>query len=134
VKYQRGTSLMMAVVFITIIAMLAAFAVTIGGARHQQGNLDVLTDRAVAAARSGAEWGLRRAVANGLCAANSAFALNEGALAGFQVRVTCTAHGLHNDGVNPAFMTYDIQSTASWGAHGQPDYVRRTVVVAASTP
>ncbi len=114
---QRGMALIAALFLIVVLASLGMFAVRIGGAQQQTVNLGLLGDRAVAAANSGIEYGAFRAVVQGNCANNwSAFILDQSALAGFRVQVTCSGSG-----------PYTLTSSASSGVYGSPDYVFRSV-------
>ena len=85
VSRERGMSLVVAIFLITVIASLTAFAITIGTATRETGNLQLQADRAMAAARAGAEWAASRALIGGICVANTTFPLTEAALSGFQV-------------------------------------------------
>jgi MSHA biogenesis protein MshP len=124
---QRGMSLVVAIFLVTVIASLAAFAVSTGSASRSSLNLQLLSDRALAAARAGAEWGAYQALTVGACAGSTNLALNQGALRGFAVRVQCTARTGHTEsGFN--YVVADITSTATWSTYGQPDYVYRQVV------
>lgn len=125
-RRQRGMSLVVAIFLITVIALLAAFAVSIGNASRNSTNLQLITDRALAAARAGAEWGAYRALVQNACAGATNVAMNQGALRGFRVTVTCTANTVHSDG--GAYRTADVVSVAQWSTYGQPDYAYRRVV------
>jgi len=120
---QRGMSLVVAIFLITVIASLAAFALTVGTATNESATLQLQADRAMAAARAGAEWGAHRALlAVPVCPVNPvAFNLNQGALRSFRVTVTCTRLG-----VAPDFV-YGITSFAQRGNFGAADYASRTV-------
>jgi Tfp pilus assembly protein PilX len=124
---QRGMTLIVAIFLITVISLLAAFAVGTNTAARTSTNLQLQSARALAAARAGAEYGAFRAINQGQCQ-NPYPPLNlaQGALRGFVVTVRCTNRTAHNDGV--PFVVADITSTAQWGTYGQPDYVYRQVV------
>jgi MSHA biogenesis protein MshP len=119
---QRGMSLVVAIFLITVVASLSAFAVTLGTASSEGANLQLQADRALAAARAGAEWGAYRAVVNNSCAASTSFNLNQAALRGFRVTVTCTARS-----VAPT-LVYDIDSFAQVNNFGNAGYASRRVV------
>jgi MSHA biogenesis protein MshP len=119
---QRGMSLVVAIFLITVVASLSAFAVTLGTASSEGANLQLQADRALAAARAGAEWGAYRAVVNNSCAASTTFNLNQAALRGFRVTVTCTARS-----VAPT-LVYDIDSFAQVNNFGNAGYASRRVV------
>jgi MSHA biogenesis protein MshP len=116
-KRQRGTSLVVALFVIVVVAMLAVFATTVGGTQQQIANVSVQTSRALAAARTGLEWATYRARVAGLCEANRVVALNEGALRGFQVTVRCV----------PAAPAFDITVTAQYGVFGTPEFASRSL-------
>ena len=122
---QRGMSLVVAIFLITVIASLAAFAVTVGTATRESENLQLLADRALAAARAGSEWGAYRALVAGSCASTS-FNLAQAALRGFRVTVVCTQSS-HSEGALPAYDVYDIDSTAEWSNFGAANYAYRQV-------
>lgn len=121
---QRGMSLVVAIFLITVIASLAAFAVTVGTATRESENLQLQADRAMAAARAGVEWGAYRALVQANCpgAASPPFNLNQAALRGFRVTVTCTAL---SSGPNQVF---EIASFAQWSNFGAVNYASRRVV------
>jgi MSHA biogenesis protein MshP len=121
-------SLVMAIFVVVVIASLSAFAVSTGSATRQSTNLQLQADRALAAARAGAEWGAYRALVQGACAGATNVPMNAGALRGFQVSVICNARTAHVDGGGP-FVVADITSTASWGTFGSPDYAYRRVTI-----
>ncbi len=102
---QRGTSIVVALFVVVVVAALAAFAVTVGGAQQQTANTDVQASRALAAARTGLEWGAYRASASS-CLNSQTLSLTEGALRGFRVVVRCStwSHG--------SFNSYDIVDAA----------------------
>jgi MSHA biogenesis protein MshP len=122
-------SLVAALFIIVVLAMLALFAVRVGAAGEQDITAQLMQDRAMAAARSGIEYGAYRAVVMGSCNAPAGAAFNvpltEGALVGFTATVTCIrlTHA-HNGGT---YYTYEISSTARRGAYGTADYVSRAL-------
>ena len=120
---QRGMSILVAIFLITIVASLAAFAVTVGTATRESGNLQLQADRAMAAARAGVEWGAYRALVGATnCGANPPFNLNEAALRGFRVTVTCVNVG---SAANPV---YEINSFAQRSNFGAGDYASGRVI------
>jgi len=120
---QRGMSMVVAIFLITIVASLAAFAVTVGTATRESENLQLQADRAMAAARAGAEWGAYRALVGvTFCNANTLFNLNEAALRGFRVTVGCTNVG---SATNPV---YEINSFAQRSNFGAGDYASARVI------
>ncbi|HYM33774.1 MAG TPA: hypothetical protein VET48_00190 [Steroidobacteraceae bacterium] len=123
-RYARGVSLVAALFLIVVIAALGAFAVRIGSGEQQAVNLELLSARALAAADSGIEWGAYRALRASSCTTTT-LNLTEATLNGFSVVVVCvqTTHPENNGTVN----VYQIDSTASLGTYGMPDYVSRHV-------
>jgi MSHA biogenesis protein MshP len=119
---QRGMSIFVAIFLITIVASLAAFAVTVGTATRESENLQLLADRAAAAARAGAEWGAYRALVNNNCVANAPFNLTETALRGFRVTVVCTQVG------SAPHPVYEIDAFAQRSNFGAADYASRRVI------
>jgi MSHA biogenesis protein MshP len=120
---QRGMSLVVAIFLITVIASLAAFAVTVGTATRETSNLQLQADRAQAAAHAGIEWGTYQALVKGLCVANlPPIDLTERALNGFRVTVTCTAQSA------APFTVYEINALAQWSNFGAANYASRRVI------
>jgi len=122
---ERGMSLVVAIFLITVIASLAAFAVTVGTATRESENLQLQADRAMAAARAGVEWGAYRALVQASCPGTGSptvVNLNQAALGGFRVTVTCTAL---SSGPGTVF---EIASFAQWSNFGAANYASRRVV------
>jgi Tfp pilus assembly protein PilX len=129
---QRGMSLVVAIFLITVVASLAAFAVTVGTATRETENLQLQADRAMAAARAGMQWAAHRARVAQVCPAG-AFNLTEGALRGFRVTVTCVAStGPHVEGPL-IYNVFDVRSFAQWGNFGASNYASRTIVARFNT-
>lgn len=117
-------SLVVAIFLVVVIASLSAFAVTTGTATRQSTNLQLQADRALAAARAGAEWGAYRTLVQSACPGATNVPMNAGAIRGFQVTVTCLANTNHG-----TYRVADIQSVARWGVFGSPDYAYRSITV-----
>jgi len=123
-----------AIFLITVIASLAAFAVTVGTATREGGNLQLQADRAQAAAHAGSEWGAYQALrVLNACVPNSnnTFNLTQAALVGFRVNVACTSVQ-HTEGA-VTYRVYDIVSTAQWSNFGASNYAYRQVRTRVST-
>jgi MSHA biogenesis protein MshP len=137
VARHRGMSLVVAIFLITIIASLAAFAVSVGTATRETENLQLQADRAMAAARAGSEWASYRALVQLSCpgiGSPTAFNLTQGALRGFRVTVTCEPFPGHIEvGLPLSYNVYDIVSTAQWSNFGAADYAYRQVTTRVST-
>jgi len=133
---QRGMSLVVAIFLITVIASLAAFAVTVGTATRESENLQLQADRAMAAARAGAEWAAYRALRQTSCPGPTnptAFPLTQGALSGFRVTVTCRQSPLQTEGVLVPYRVFDIVSIAQWSNFGAANYAYRQVTTRVSS-
>ncbi len=118
-------TLVPALFLLIVVAALATFAVRVSSSQEQTTSLDLLSDRAIAAANSGAEWAAYEALNNQPC--NTTLALGEAALQGFQVTVTCSTPPLnHTEGV-VTYKTIEIDALAQWGAFGATDYVSRSI-------
>jgi MSHA biogenesis protein MshP len=127
---QRGMSLVAAIFVVVIVASLAAFAVTTTRATRDATTLQLRADRALAAARAGAEWGVYRALPpRNVCPASQALNLTQVALRNFNVTVNCVR--TQPEGT---YWVVDITSTASVGNFGAPDYAYRRVVTRFDTP
>ena len=130
-RTQRGMSIVIALFVIVVVALLAAFAVTVGASQRQSGTVNLQASRALAAARTGLEWGAYRAQHATACnVGGQALALNEGALRGFQVTVWCKPFP-HEANL---YSSYDITATAEYGAFGSADFVSRTITARYFTP
>ena len=126
-------SLVAVVFMIVVLAAFAMFAVRMGAAAEQDVTTELLSERALAAARSGLEFGLNRALTPlpaGSCAAHpttaidpTALTLTQGSLNGFTVTVSfgCTNVVAGN------YQSFNLVATATRGVYGSPDYVARTV-------
>jgi MSHA biogenesis protein MshP len=120
-RQQRGMSMVVAIFLIVIVALLAAFAVSVGNATSDSTNQQLLASRARAAARAGLEWGAYSASVQGVCVGFPPFPvvpLNQSALAGFRVEVRCVG----NAGV------FDITAFAQRGNFGQAEYASHRLV------
>jgi MSHA biogenesis protein MshP len=121
---QPGFALVPALFLLVVLAALGLVAIRVGSGEQQTVIQGLLQSRALAAARSGVEWGAWQAL-HGSCAGSTALALNESALAGFAVTVTCSATNWSNGAATSH--AYLINATAIAGTYGQPGYVRRVL-------
>ena len=139
-QQQRGMALVAALFLIVMLAMLAIFTVRVGAAGDQDANSALMQSRALAAARSGLEYGAYRALKSAWCntlpppAAPVTANLNRpaAALSGFAVTVSCS-RASHVAG---AYFTYQVSVVARKGTYGTADYVSRSMtrVYATGTP
>lgn len=126
---QRGVSLVAAIFVVVVVASLSAFAVSTTRATRASNDLQLLSDRALAAARAGAEWGAFRALSQATCSAAQPLTLTQGALAGFSVLVDCAR--TQPEGT---YWVVDIVSEARRGNYGSPDFVYRRIVTRYDQP
>ena len=92
---QRGVSIITAIFLLSVLAMLAAFMVSVGGFQQKSSQLDIQGVRATQAARAGIEWGayqvLRGAnVPPAGCFAATSLTFAGTSLEGFTTTVSCT--------------------------------------------
>ena len=119
----RGMALVPALFLIVVLASLVAFGVRIHTASQQTVVLALQGARALAAARTGIEWGAARALA-GSCVDDS-LNLTEASLDGFRVSVTC--HQADHVEAGATVRVYDLEAVAMQGDYGQADFVSRRV-------
>lgn len=122
-RAQRGVSLVAALFLIVVLAMLGLFAVRVGASGEQDVTAQLLGSRALAAARSGIEYGAYRAMVANTCIVpfNVNVPLTQGALAGFTANVTCVRSN------HSGYFTYEVTATARRGVYGTADYVARSL-------
>lgn len=128
-RRQRGVSLVVAIFLIVVVATLAAFAVSVGGAQRDSTNLQLLADRALAAAEAGREWGAYSALVQGICPLSQVINLNEDALRGFRVTVNCTPTAHSEPPPVGNYTVYNLQVRAQSGRYGAANYAYRRIQV-----
>ena len=121
----RGFALVPALFLIVVLAALGAAAIRIGNGEQQTVTMALQQVRALAAARAGIEWGAYNALVNHSCAASTTLNLNEAALAGFTVAVTCMATSYTSNSVTR--YAWVLVANSASGTYGQPGYVHRAV-------
>ena len=124
-RRNQGFALVAAIFLIVVLSMLGLFAVNITNGQQQTVDLSLLGSRALSAANAGIEYGAYQALGGTCPATATTFAIDEGALNGFNVTVRCDAVALSEQGVT--VNNYTLTSTARFGAYGQPGYVQRQV-------
>lgn len=130
-KTQRGFGIAAAIFILLVLAVLAAFIVSVSTTQHAAAALDVQGTDAYRAARSGIEWGVYRVVTDSACFAPT----NIGAVSGIPVTVQCTSSGALPE-VGAATL-YTITATACNlpsgaacpGIVANPNYVERQITV-----
>jgi len=124
---QRGFSLVAAIFIVVVLAALGAFMVTLSALQHATASSAVQGARAFQAAQSGIEWGIYQALNGAACDGTpGSFGLSGPGLDGFQVTVVCTftQHQERSDTYN----VYTINSAATFGTFGNPDFASRSLV------
>jgi len=122
----RGFTLITAVFLIVVLTALAAFMITITTTQRQTSTLSVLGSRAFFASQSGMERAIHSVLSGGTCFGSPLiFNLTGGATNGFQVVLSCQERPVSEGPDN--FRVYALQSVASRGTVGTPDFVSRTI-------
>jgi MSHA biogenesis protein MshP len=130
-KLQKGFSIVSAIFLLVVLAFLGAAMVTFSTNQQQSAAMDVMGVRAYQAARTGVEWGAYQVLRGGGAAAcngvlpPATFAGTS--LNGFAVAVVCVPSAASE--AAGTVTIYDLTSTATRGAVGQPDYVERVIQV-----
>ena len=133
-RAQRGFSLIAAVFLIVVLAALGAFAARIATSQQQTVNLSLLEAQALAAANSGIEYGAYQALKASQCVNATTLAMSGAGLAGFTVKGVCVP-GPHVVATSPPpKLSYALDSTATRGIYGQPDFVSRHVARTVTQP
>jgi Tfp pilus assembly protein PilX len=120
---SAGFALVPVLFLIVIVSALGAVALKISLGQEQTVTMALQQARALAAARTGIEWGAYTALNTGC--SGTTLNLTEGALVGFTVVVTCAATP-YSDGSN-SYQSYTITSTATLGTYGTTGFVHRVV-------
>jgi len=121
---NSGFALVPALFLVVVLSALAVVAVRIGNGQQHTVIMGLQQARALAAARTGIEWGAYQAL-HGSCAASTTLNLTESAANGFAVIISCTVASF-SDGTATRH-SYAIRSVATAGLYGQPSYVRRVL-------
>jgi len=122
-RHRAGFSILSALFLVVVLGALGSLMLRINSIGRQSSNFTLMGARTYHAARSGLEWGIHRALADGACPAPSSFPLDEGGLAGLQVVVTCT-RSVHTEAALDSSV-YQLLSIAEFGSFGDRDYMRR---------
>jgi len=127
---QQGFSLIAAIFVVVILGAIGGFIVAVSTAQKATTATTLKATRAYQAARSGIEWGIYRAVIDGVCVAGPTSVDVSGAsgLGAFNaVQIACGVT-VHQEGATP-ISVYVITSTASSGVFGETYYVSRQIRV-----
>lgn len=125
---ERGSALIAALFLVIVLAALGAFAVKLGTTQQQTANLQLLQNRALAAANAGLEYWAYRVANDAVkptCAAPAPPVLNPIANPGFgdfTVTISCTRIA------SDAEWVYEVTAEAiNSAAYGSPEFVRQEV-------
>jgi len=130
---SRGFALVAALFMIVVLAALGLFALRMSSTQQQSINLTIQGSRAQAAANAGIEFAANRVFLAPPACPNTTLNLNQGALAGFAVRITCVKSNPDPVVSGIAYPVFELSATATIGTYGQPDYSSRTVTRTFST-
>lgn len=130
-RTQRGFGAIMAIVVLVLLASLAAGLVKLGATQQLTSAQDVLSARAMAAARAGSEWGLFRALSSTTPAdpwktcSNLSQTLDLTAATGFRVTVSCNSRAYNEGetvpGTPSVVRVFRIEATACNSSTACPD-------------
>ena len=121
---HRGFALVPALFLVVVLGALALVAIRVGTGQQHAVTMGLLQARALAAARTGVEWGANRALPPvNSCVASTTLNLSEAALNGYTVVVSCNSTAFANGAATSH--AYTLNSTATFGTYGQAMYVRR---------
>lgn len=130
-KLQKGFSIVSAIFLLVVLAFLGTAMITFSNTQQLSSAMDVMGSRAYQAARAGVEWGDYQVLRNGgACAPSTNLPAGTlgGTLSGFTVTVACKAVAASEVSAATGTVTvYELTSTASQGAAGNPDYVERRI-------
>ncbi|MEM9176548.1 MAG: hypothetical protein AAGC67_15095 [Myxococcota bacterium] len=121
---RDGFALIAALALLVVLGTTGAAMLRMTSLQQAGTSRALLAERGAQAARSGIEWARRSARTRGACpAAVSTVLLSEGALAGFQVVVTCEATH-HSEGTDER-VTVQLEARATSGTVGSREFVYR---------
>lgn len=122
---QTGFTLVSAIFLLVIVALVAAYALSIGTSQRADTTLALVGKRADLAARSGMQWGVGRVLQDNACPANTSFSPAGTGLSLFSVAVSCTSSTVTEGATTYAL--YNLTVTATLGSEGSEDFARRTL-------
>lgn len=129
---QLGFSLIAAIFLLAVLAVIMVNVIRLGVVQHSTVALGLQGARGLQAARAGIEYGVFRALNDGICNASESLSFPSAAtvLAGFTVETECAVTS-HIEGSRQVDV-YQFTATASYGAYAagsaaNPDYVQRKI-------
>ena len=123
-RHDRGFALVAALIVLVLLSSIGAAMLRLTAVERAAATGAILGARANWAAQSGVEWASHQASSAGSCGSGT-LVLTEGALAGFQVVVSCT-ETTHREG-GQTVRSLSIRSEARFGTYGTPDFVFREI-------
>lgn len=118
-RRQRGITAILILVLVSLLALLGTYMSTQLTTGALGTTLSFNGMQAYFAARSGAEWGIHRAL-NGSCAASTALTI-----AGFPVTVTCTSTAVSEGPLN--YNVFSLTAQAERGTDGDIKHIFRQI-------
>lgn len=128
---QRGFSLVAAIFLIVIIALVAAFMVTIGSVQRTTSAYSVVGARNYVAASSAVEWAVHHVLSGPACFPSPTTFPLDSSSGTFQITLTCAATPVTEGAID--YIVFDIMATAEYGTSGQDDYFSRTLAASVSS-
>lgn len=121
-QVQKGFVAILAIVVLVLFSLIGVYMSTQMTTASMDTSASYLGIQAGLAARSGADWGIYKALHGSSCAASTSFAI-----AGFDVDVKCASAAV-SEGSN-SYTVYNLSAIASRGNPGDVLYVTREVKV-----
>lgn len=123
-KGSSGFSLVSAIFLMVVLVILGVSLVTISSVQQTTTAQLLQVARANYVARAGAEWAASQAGGGAWCAAPTATSFTMPApVSGFKLDISCARSDHTLDATTLQYFVVDV--TASSGAYGSPDFVRR---------
>ena len=119
-SHQQGFAAIAAIFLVVLLAALGGFMLTFSNTQQLTAAQDLQGSRAYWAARAGLAWSVAKIVVTPACPTSPPTAVD-----GFSVSVTCTPT-TYVDGAD-TIVIYRLESRASLGTAGSPNYVERSV-------
>lgn len=116
-KNSRGFTLVQAIFILVVLALLGVVMMRLLGVQSSTSVFALQGARAYQAARSGLEWGAAQASLGNSCDGTMT-------IAAFTVTVACSSQSFTEGPIGP-YSVYRINSTATYGSYGSPDYISR---------
>ncbi len=129
----NGFTLITAIFLLVVVALLSVYMLNLRTVQQQTLVYGVQGVRAMQAARTGIEWGIKRSLDTDNCpTTNLVFTAPDAALSAFTSTVTCT-ESAHTER-STDFKTFQLRAVAETGNYGTLDYVSRLMEVSVSEP